>query len=57
MAMRPSWLLVVLAAVTVVGAFVFTTRGNWGGGMMFGIAVVLVVAAVFEAREKRRGGR
>ena len=57
MAMRPSWLLVVLAAVTVVGAFVFTTRGNWGGWMMFGIAVVLVVAAVFEAREKRRGGR
>jgi uncharacterized membrane protein len=55
--MRPSWLLVVLAAVTVVGAFVFTTRGNWGGWMMFGIAVVLVVAAVFEAREKRRGGR
>jgi hypothetical protein len=48
---------VVLAAVTVVGAVVFTTRGSWGGWMLFGMAVVLVVAAVLDIREKRRGGR
>ncbi|MUN62494.1 hypothetical protein GMA12_04965 [Kocuria sediminis] len=54
---RASWLLVVLAAVTVVGVIVFTTRGSWGGWVLFGMAVVLVVAAVLEAREKRRGGR
>ncbi|WP_139318618.1 hypothetical protein [Kocuria sp. CNJ-770] len=47
----------VLAAVTVVGAVVFTTRGSWGGWMLFGMAVVLVVAAVLDIREKRRGGR
>lgn len=54
---RVSWMIVVLAAVTVVGAVVFTTRGSWGGWMLFGMAVVLVVAAVLDIREKRRGGR
>ncbi|MEX5236000.1 hypothetical protein [Kocuria arenosa] len=55
--MRVSWLILVLAAVTVVGAIVFTTRGSWGGWMMFGMAAVLVAAAVPKAREKRRAGR
>ena len=54
---KASWALVVLATVTVVGAIVFTTRGSWGGWVLFGMAVVLVMAAVLQAREKRRGGR
>ncbi|MEX5256665.1 hypothetical protein [Kocuria arenosa] len=58
--MRVSWLILVLAAVTVVCAIVFTTRGSWGRWgrwMMFGMAAVLVAAAVPKAREKRRAGR
>ncbi|MGX5357916.1 hypothetical protein [Kocuria sp. KH4] len=54
---KASWALVVLATVTVVGAIVLTTRGSWGGWVLFGMAVMLVMAAVLQAREKRRGGR
>ncbi|WP_165979714.1 hypothetical protein [Kocuria rosea] len=54
---RIEWLIVVLAAVTLLGGNVFLLRGSWGGWVMVAGSVLLVVTLALVIRQRLRGSR
>ncbi|MUN63801.1 hypothetical protein GMA12_11730 [Kocuria sediminis] len=54
---RIEWLIVLLAAVTLLGGNVFLLRGSWGGWVMVAGSVLLVVMLALVIRQRRRGSR
>lgn len=54
---RIEWLIVVLAAVTLLGGNVFLLRGSWGGWVMVAGSVLLVLMLALVIRQRRRGSR
>jgi O-antigen ligase len=54
---RTEWLIVLLAAITLLGSIVFLLRGSWGGWVMLAGAVLLVVMLTMVIRQRRRDSR
>ncbi|MEX5307614.1 hypothetical protein RF644_17855 [Kocuria sp. CPCC 205258] len=54
---RIEWLIIVLAAVILLGRNVFLLRGSWGGWVMVAGSVLLVVMMAQVIRQRRRGSQ
>ena len=54
---RIEWLIVVLAALMLLGGNAFLLRGSWGGWVMRAGSVLLVAMLALVVRQRRRGSR